>query len=83
MSKFYSVKQGDKLRFIGCSCGYGLYLNDIVECVGIKMDKFFWVNPRTGERGMTAMGSPCFELVKEEVVKKVKKKTTSRKKKSE
>lgn len=83
MSKFYSVKQGDKLRFIGCSCGYGLYLNDIVECVGIKMDKFFWVNPRTGERRMTAMGSPCFELVKEEVVKKVKKKTTSRKKKSE
>ena len=83
MSKFYSVKQGDKLRFIGCSCGYGLYLNDIVECIEIKMDKFFWINPHTGERRMTVMGSPCFELVKEEVVKKVKKKTTSRKKKSE
>ena len=83
MSKFYSVKQGDKLRFIGCSCGYGLYLNDVVECIEIRMDKFFWINPRTGERRMTAMGSPCFELVKEEVVKKVKKKTTSRKKKSE
>lgn len=83
MSKFYSVKQGDKLRFIGCSCGYGLYLNDVVECIEIRMDKFFWINPHTGERRMTVMGSPCFELVKEEVVKKVKKKTTSRKKKSE
>ena len=83
MSKFYSVKQGDKLRFIGCSCGYGLYVNDVVECIEIRMDKFFWINPHTGERRMTVMGSPCFELVKEEVVKKVKKKTTSRKKKSE
>lgn len=83
MSKFYSVKQGDKLRFIGCSCGYGLYLNDVVECIEIRMDKFFWINPHTGERRMTVMGSPCFELVKEEVVEKVKKKTTSRKKKSE
>lgn len=99
MSKFYSVEQGDKLRFVGCSCGYGLYLNDIVECIEIKMDKFFWINPHTGERRMTVMGSPCFELVKEEVVKEVVRemvkevakeqpatkatKTTSRKKKSE
>ena len=82
MSKFYSVKQGDKLRFIGCSCGYGLYLNDVVECIEIRMDKFFWINPHTGERRMTAMGSPCFELVKEEVVEEQTVKTTSRKKKS-
>ena len=82
MSKFYSVKQGDKLRFIGCSCGYGLYLNDVVECIEIRMDKFFWINPHTGERRMTVMGSPCFELVKEEVVEEQTVKTTSRKKKS-
>ena len=82
MSKFYSVKQGDKLRFIGCSCGYGLYLNDVVECIEIRMDKFFWINPHTGERRITVMGSPCFELVKEEVVEKQTVKTTSRKKKS-
>ena len=63
MSKFYSVKVGDKLKFIGCSCGYGLYLEDVVECIGIKLDKFFWINPHTGERRMTQMGSPCFELV--------------------
>lgn len=63
MSKFYSVKVGDKLKFIGCSCGYGLYLEDVVECIGVKLDKFFWVNPHTGERRMTQMGSPCFELV--------------------
>ena len=43
MSKFYSVKVGDKLKFIGCSCGYGLYLEDVVECVGVKLDKFFWL----------------------------------------
>ena len=82
MSKFYSVKQGDKLRFIGCSCGYGLYLYDVVECIEIKMDKFFWINPLTGERRISVMGSPCFELVKEEVVEKQTVKTTSRKKKS-
>ena len=63
MSKFYSVKVGDKLKFIGCSCGYGLYLEDVVECIGVKLDKFFWINPHTGERRMTQMGSPCFELV--------------------
>lgn len=63
MSKFYSVKVGDKLKFIGCSCGYGLYLEDVVECVGVKLDKFFWINPHTGERRMTQMGSPCFELI--------------------
>lgn len=63
MSKFYSVKVGDKLKFIGCSCGYGLYLEDVVECIAIKLDKFFWINPHTGEKRMTPMGSPCFELV--------------------
>lgn len=70
MSKFYSVKVGDKLKFIGCSCGYGLYLEDVVECVAIKLDKFFWINPHTGEKRMTPMGSPCFELIAN-VVKEV------------
>ena len=65
MSKFYSVKVGDKLKFIGCSCGYGLYLEDVVECIGIKLDKFFWINPHTGERRMTQMGSPCFTPIVE------------------
>ena len=65
MSKFYSVKVGDKLKFIGCSCGYGLYLEDVVECVAIKLDKFFWINPHTGEKRMTPMGSPCFTPIVE------------------
>ena len=65
MSKFYSVKVGDKLKFIGCSCGYGLYLEDVVECIATKLDKFFWINPHTGEKRMTPMGSPCFTPIVE------------------
>ena len=99
MSNFYSVKKGDKLKFKGCTCGYGLYLGDVVECTGVALDKFYWINPHTGDKRITKMGSSCFELVKEEVVKEVARemvkevakeqpatkatKTTSRKKKSE
>lgn len=64
MSTFYSVQVGDTLMYKGCSCGYGLYLNDVVECVEIKLDKFFWINPHTGDKRVSVMGSPCFELVK-------------------
>ena len=67
MSNFYSVKKGDKLKFKGCTCGYGLYLGDVVECVGVALDKFYWINPYTGDKRITKMGSSCFELVKEDI----------------
>lgn len=65
MSTFYSVQVGDTLTYKGCSCGYGLYLGDVVKCVEIKLDKFFWINPHTGDKRVTVMGSPCFELVEQ------------------
>lgn len=71
MSNFYSVKKGDKLKFKGCSCGYGLYLGDVVECVEVVLDKFYWINPHTGAKRLTKMGSPCFELIKEITIEEV------------
>ena len=78
-SNFYSVKKGDKLKFKGCTCGYGLYLGDVVECIGVALDKFYWINPHTGDKRITKMGSSCFEPIKEitieEVVEVVKEET--------
>ena len=71
MSNFYSVKVGNKLKFKGCSCGYGLYLGDVVECVEVVLDKFYWINPHTGAKRLTKMGSPCFELIKEITIEEV------------
>ena len=71
MSNFYSVKKGDKLKFKGCTCGYGLYLGDVVECIGVALDKFYWVNPYTGDKRITKMGSSCFEPIKEITIEEV------------
>ena len=79
MSNFYSVKKGDKLKFKGCTCGYGLYLGDVVECIGVALDKFYWINQHTGDKRITKMGSSCFEPIKEitieEVVEVIKEET--------
>lgn len=71
MSNFYSVKKGDKLKFKGCTCGYGLYLGDVVECIGVALDKFYWINPYTGDKRITKMGSSCFEPIKEITIEEV------------
>ena len=71
MSNFYSVKKGDKLKFKGCTCGYGLYLGDVVECIGVALDKFYWINPYTGDKRITKMGSSCFEPIKEIAIEEV------------
>lgn len=71
MSNFYSVKKGDKLKFKGCTCGYGLYLGDVVECIGVALDKFYWINPHTGDKRITKMGSSCFEPIKEITIEEV------------